>query len=257
MFAGTGGDRLIDWVGVHNSYYVPFTPYGAPTITRTLEPGLAKFLYALSKSDGADQVLGLRYGGEASRNGEPFGELGLVLPQDGAWQQQSGPPFNPMPENLSKVADRRRSRARTSGRSIRPGTIASSVGDALILPAAGVDSTNETAVPLLVTATPGQTRHLPRERGHERAFRQRARRRRRKLRGRPEPLELQGRLDHRRRDRERRRSDPPKTLTGTLTKSTAPPPAPKIVDPLPRLPGQRGANTSHHRQAWRARCWMS
>jgi hypothetical protein len=124
-FAGTGGDRLIDWVGNHNSYYVPFSPFGMPTVSRTLMPFLMEFLYALSKSDGADQTLGLRtdafcasaaaglnpacsdyprYSGTAARNGEPFGELGLVLQHDAAWHQQTGPPFNEMPENLGGTA---------------------------------------------------------------------------------------------------------------------------------------------------------
>ena len=71
-----------------------------PTISRTLQPFLPEFLYALSKSDGADQLLGVRYGGGPDRNGEPFGELGLVLQHDAAWHEQTGPPFNPMPENL-------------------------------------------------------------------------------------------------------------------------------------------------------------
>src|SRR4029077_15779057 len=120
-FAGTGGDRLIDWVGNHNSYYVPFSQFGMPAASRTLMPFLPEFLYALSKSDGADQTLGPRadafcassggssnpacsdyptYSGAPPRNGEPFGELGLVLQHDAAWHQQSGPPFNEMPENL-------------------------------------------------------------------------------------------------------------------------------------------------------------
>jgi hypothetical protein len=104
LFAGTGGDRLIDWVGEHNSYYVPFGPYGMPTVSRTLMPFLDTFLYALSKSDGADPTLGIRYGGASSRNGEPFGELGLVLQHDAAWHEQVGGPFNKMPENLGGVA---------------------------------------------------------------------------------------------------------------------------------------------------------
>src|SRR6266849_9695979 len=120
-FAGTGGDRLIDWVGNHHSYYVPFSQFGMPAVSRTLMPFLPEFLYALSKSDGADQTLGPRsdafcagsmgtanpacgayprYSGATARNGEPFGELGLVLQHDEAWHQQSGPPFNEMPENL-------------------------------------------------------------------------------------------------------------------------------------------------------------
>jgi hypothetical protein len=121
FFAGTGGDRLIDWVGNHNSYYVPFSQFGMPAVSRTLMPFLPEFLYALSKSDGADQTLGPRsdafcagsmgstdpacadyprYSGSSARNGEPFGELALVLQHDAAWHQQSGPPFNEMPENL-------------------------------------------------------------------------------------------------------------------------------------------------------------
>src|SRR5260370_2627549 len=92
-----------------------------PAVSRTLMPFLPEFLYALSKSDGADQTLGPRsdafcagaggssnlacsdyptYSGTSARNGEPFGELGLVLQHDAAWHQQSGPPFNEMPANL-------------------------------------------------------------------------------------------------------------------------------------------------------------
>jgi hypothetical protein len=110
FFAGTAGDRLIDWVGNHNSYYVPFSAFGMPTISRTLQPALPDFLYALSASDGADPTLQLRYApfdttysGIASRNGEPFGELGLTLQHDAGWHQQAGPPFNPMPENIGGV----------------------------------------------------------------------------------------------------------------------------------------------------------
>jgi Ca2+-binding RTX toxin-like protein len=104
MIAGTGGDRLIDWVGNHNTYLVPFAPFGMPTVSRTLQPGLQQFLYQLSKSDGADQTLGPRYAGDPTRNGEPFGELGVVLQHDAAWHSQVGPPFNPMPANLGGVA---------------------------------------------------------------------------------------------------------------------------------------------------------
>src|SRR6185437_12364371 len=110
-FAGTGGDRLIDWVGNHNSFYVPFSQFGMPAVSRTLQPFLQEFLYALSKSDGADQTLMTRYAafddryqGIASRNGEPYGELGLVLQHDDAWHQQTGSPFNQMPENLGGTA---------------------------------------------------------------------------------------------------------------------------------------------------------
>ena len=54
LIGNTGGDRLIDWVGEFNSYLVPFAPFGMATVSRTLQPQLPEFLYALSASDGAD-----------------------------------------------------------------------------------------------------------------------------------------------------------------------------------------------------------
>ena len=54
LVANTGGDRLIDWTGEFNSYLVPFAPFGMATVSRTLQPQLPEFLYALSASDGAD-----------------------------------------------------------------------------------------------------------------------------------------------------------------------------------------------------------
>ena len=56
LIGNTGGDRLIDWVGEFNSYLVPFAPFGMPTVSRTLQPQLPEYLYALSKSLGADQT---------------------------------------------------------------------------------------------------------------------------------------------------------------------------------------------------------
>jgi hypothetical protein len=54
LIGNTGGDRLIDWVGEFNSYLVPFAPFGMATVSRTLQPQLAEFLYTLGASDGAD-----------------------------------------------------------------------------------------------------------------------------------------------------------------------------------------------------------
>jgi Ca2+-binding RTX toxin-like protein len=90
LLANVTADRLIDWVGNFNSYFVPFNPFGQATIIRQIGPGLAEFLYAVSRSDGADQT---RVGtglGSAARNGEPFGELGLVLQKDADWADQTG-----------------------------------------------------------------------------------------------------------------------------------------------------------------------
>ncbi|WP_283806368.1 LEPR-XLL domain-containing protein [Bradyrhizobium sp. cf659] len=97
LIGNTGGDRLIDWVGEFNSYIVPFAPFGTATVSRTLQPQLAEFLYALSKSDGADQTLGSV--GDV-RNGEPWAELGVVRQQDSAWQDQTGAPRDPQAGNV-------------------------------------------------------------------------------------------------------------------------------------------------------------
>ena len=77
---------------------MPFNPFGQSTVVRQISPQLVNFLYQLSKSDGADQT---RVGpglGTAARNGEPFGELGLVIQQDPDWLDQNGPPVGPQPQ---------------------------------------------------------------------------------------------------------------------------------------------------------------
>jgi Ca2+-binding RTX toxin-like protein len=97
LIGNTVGDRLIDWVGEFNTYAVPFSMFGAGAgaVSRQLLPGLPEFLYALSKSDGADQTLG----NAPARNGEPDGELGLLLQQDSAWHDQTGGPRDPQAGN--------------------------------------------------------------------------------------------------------------------------------------------------------------
>ena len=112
LIANTGGDRLIDWVGEYNSYLVPFAPFGMATVSRTLQPFLPEFLYALSAGDGADPTRFRDANGGAEpppptqnkpnpgRNGEPHGELGLVLQKDFAWQDQTGAPADPQAGNI-------------------------------------------------------------------------------------------------------------------------------------------------------------
>jgi Ca2+-binding RTX toxin-like protein len=100
LVGNTGGDRLIDWVGEWNSYLVPFAPFGMATVSRTLQPQLPEFLYALSHADGADPTIVADGNGTALRNGEPFGELGLVLQKDPAWQDQTGAPADPQAGNI-------------------------------------------------------------------------------------------------------------------------------------------------------------
>src|SRR5207302_10626053 len=75
LIANTGGDRLIDWVGEYNSFLVPFSPFGMATVSRTLQPALMDFLYALSASDGADPTRAADNAGagaDPARNGEPW-----------------------------------------------------------------------------------------------------------------------------------------------------------------------------------------
>ncbi|MBD2360610.1 DUF4347 domain-containing protein [Anabaena minutissima FACHB-250] len=100
LIGNTGGDRLIDWVGEYNSYLVPFAPFGMATVSRTLQPQLPEFLYALSKADGADPTRNADTGADPLRNGEPNGELGLVLQKDFAWQDQTGAPADPQAGNI-------------------------------------------------------------------------------------------------------------------------------------------------------------
>jgi Ca2+-binding RTX toxin-like protein len=100
MIGNTGGDRLIDWVGEFNSFLVPFAPFGMATVSRALQPGIQEFLYALSKSDGADFTRAFDTGSEAARNGEPEGELGVVVQKDFAWHDQTGAPTDPQAGNI-------------------------------------------------------------------------------------------------------------------------------------------------------------
>ncbi|HYU69599.1 MAG TPA: hypothetical protein VEL09_09755, partial [Burkholderiales bacterium] len=96
LVANTGGDRLVDMDGEFNTFAVPFNPFGPPTVlSRATQPDMEALLYALSKSQGADQTLIAQYGGAAARNGEPFGEIALVKQGDAAFGAQHGGPRDP------------------------------------------------------------------------------------------------------------------------------------------------------------------
>ena len=43
LIAKSQDDRLIDWVGEFNSYIVPFSPFGARTISRSLAPSIPEY----------------------------------------------------------------------------------------------------------------------------------------------------------------------------------------------------------------------
>ena len=100
LIGNTGGDRLIDWVGEFNSYIVPFAPFGMATVSRTVQPQLPEYLYALSMSDGVDMTRTADTGNDPARNGEPDGELGLIRQKDSAWKDQTGAPADPQAGNL-------------------------------------------------------------------------------------------------------------------------------------------------------------
>ncbi|MDQ0612685.1 hypothetical protein QF046_000326 [Microbacterium sp. W4I4] len=101
LIGNTGGDRLIDWVGEFNTYLVPFSPFGIATVSRQVEPQLPEFLYALSRSQGVDLTRWSDEGTEQLRNGEPYGELGLITQHDhGQWQTQTGGPTDPQAGNI-------------------------------------------------------------------------------------------------------------------------------------------------------------
>jgi len=68
------GDRLIDWVGVYNIYYLCGKQYGEFVITRSPSPSVIDFLVQLAASDGAPDA------GLAGSSG--FEELALVLKGD-------------------------------------------------------------------------------------------------------------------------------------------------------------------------------
>ncbi|MEJ2131222.1 MAG: hypothetical protein P8Y95_06280, partial [Gammaproteobacteria bacterium] len=75
-------------------------PFGMPTVSRTVQPQLPGFLYTLSRSDGADPTRPADLSTSGDRNGEPFGEIGVVIQQDDAWQDQTGSPADPQPGNV-------------------------------------------------------------------------------------------------------------------------------------------------------------
>jgi Ca2+-binding RTX toxin-like protein len=94
MIANAARDRLFDWNGEFNSYYVPFSVFGAPTVNRRISPDTVDFLMDLGASSGADTSLD-----------EPYGELGLVQKQDDLWGAQKGSPRDDQPGTLKGKQD--------------------------------------------------------------------------------------------------------------------------------------------------------
>ena len=88
LIANTGNDRLYDWQGEYNSYFVPFNPFGDPIVNRFSNPHVRQFLTDLGAASGADQSLS-----------EPNGELGLSQSGD------TGGPRDPQPGNTQGSLD--------------------------------------------------------------------------------------------------------------------------------------------------------
>ena len=88
LIGNTGNDRLFDWSGEFNSFILPYSPFGAPTVNRMLSPAIQDFLLDLGFVSGADQTVG-----------EPDGELGVVTQSDPQWGDQHGGPRDPRPGN--------------------------------------------------------------------------------------------------------------------------------------------------------------
>ena len=118
LIGNTGGDRLIDWVGEFNSYIVPFAPFGIATVSRQNEPQLPEFLYALSRSQGVDMTRWSDEGSQQVRNGEPFGELGLIRQEDHGCgrRRPAAPPTRRRATSPAAVATPCGDRTSTTGR---------------------------------------------------------------------------------------------------------------------------------------------
>ncbi|MDA9980303.1 hypothetical protein N9E38_02565, partial [Yoonia sp.] len=85
MIANTAGDRLVDWNGDFNEYYVPYRNAGVPTVINSFNTTLETYILRVAASDGADPTRAadvdpilIANGTPLSVNGDPYGELGLV-----------------------------------------------------------------------------------------------------------------------------------------------------------------------------------
>src|SRR5438045_4144434 len=92
LIANTAEDRMFDWHGEFNSYVVPFAPFGIPTVNRLYSPDARDLIRQLAYAAGVDVTLTAF---------EPFDEIGLTEPSDGAvYHDQTGGPRDPQPGNI-------------------------------------------------------------------------------------------------------------------------------------------------------------
>jgi hypothetical protein len=81
------GDRLIDWAGAYNVYYLCPGLYGEFVITRNHSPHIMQFLQQLAAGDGAF---------DPDASGTPgFREVALVFPKDIRFNSHPPHPDNP------------------------------------------------------------------------------------------------------------------------------------------------------------------
>jgi Ca2+-binding RTX toxin-like protein len=130
MIANTGGDRMFDWSGEFNSYLVPFSAFGEPTVYRAPSPNVQAFLLGLGQESGADPTMV-----------EPNGELGLFTQKDPQWGANRGAPRDPQPGNIGGTQ-----RDTQGGPEDDRGTALPLAGALVTPPAASSVATNSTDV---------------------------------------------------------------------------------------------------------------
>jgi Ca2+-binding RTX toxin-like protein len=81
------GDRLLDWVGAYNGYYLCPGLYGEFIVTRDHSPGLIAFLQELSQADGAVDT--------KVEGSSGFDELAMVFPNEAGDNSHPIHPDNP------------------------------------------------------------------------------------------------------------------------------------------------------------------
>ena len=92
LIANTASDQLFDWSHDFNTYVASFTGKGEHVIVDNPDRQTQQLLIDMALADGADPTRG----GSIFRNGEPYGELGLVINGDVDWAAQNGQPRDPV-----------------------------------------------------------------------------------------------------------------------------------------------------------------
>jgi Ca2+-binding RTX toxin-like protein len=108
LIANTASDRLIDWHDEANAYYVPWEHENEPVVIDDPNNDVAQLLLDLSLALGSDPTRpevapqpswhGDGWDQLDFRNGEPFGEIGLVVaqsPNDNWWNEFGSGPYWP------------------------------------------------------------------------------------------------------------------------------------------------------------------